>query len=86
MNIKQKIKLFSFRKFVLAVADMFIIGTAALLSNYILSLFRCQQVHTSTLTLQTCVMVMTGFFALWMCGAYAKMWRYFKAKDYISCF
>lgn len=86
MNIKQKIKLFSFRKFVLAVADMFIICTAALLSNYILSLFRCQQVHTSTLTLQTCVMVMTGFFALWMCGAYAKMWRYFKAKDYISCF
>ncbi len=86
MNVKQKIKLFSFRKFVLAVADMFIIGTAALLSNYILSLFRCQQVHTSTLTLQTCVMVMAGFFALWMCGAYAKMWRYFKAKDYISCF
>lgn len=85
MKIKKKIELFNVRKFVLAIADMFIIGVSALIANYMLALLKLEGLHTSTLALQTCLTVLVGFFSLWAFGAYAKMWRYFKAKDYLSC-
>ncbi|MEE0266092.1 MAG: nucleoside-diphosphate sugar epimerase/dehydratase [Acutalibacteraceae bacterium] len=83
--MKEKVKLFSFRKFVLALSDMFIIGTSALLTNYIFSVFKLTVVLPSNLTKQTIVFMVFSFIALWLCGAYAKMWRYFKVKDYLSC-
>ncbi len=83
--MRDKVKLFSFRKFVLALSDMFIIGTSALLTNYIFSLFNLVVVQPSNLTKQTFVFITFSFVALWLCGAYAKMWRYFKLKDYLSC-
>lgn len=83
--MKEKVKLFSFRKFVLALSDMFIIGTSALLTNYIFSVFKLTVVLPSNLTKQTIVFMVFSFIALWLCGAYAKMWRYFKIKDYLSC-
>ncbi len=83
--MKEKVKLFSFRKFVLALADMFIIGTSALLTNYIFSLFDLAVVQPSNLTKQTFLFILFSFCALWLFGAYTKMWRYFKIKDYLSC-
>ena len=83
--MKDKVKLFSFRKFVLALSDMFIIGTSALLSNYVISLFDMNILQVSNLTKQTFLTIVFSFVALWLCGAYTKMWRYFKAKDYLSC-
>ncbi|MEE1125495.1 MAG: nucleoside-diphosphate sugar epimerase/dehydratase [Acutalibacteraceae bacterium] len=83
--MKEKVKHFSFRKFVLALSDMFIIGISALLTNYILSLFNFTVLQTYNLTKQTILTIMFTFMALWLFGAYTKMWRYFKAKDYLSC-
>lgn len=85
MKLKKRVGIFSFRKLVLAAADIFIFAIAALLSNYILAVFKIGSVHTSTLTLQIFVTAVIGFFAMWVCGAYTKMWRYFKLKDYASC-
>lgn len=85
MKLKKRVGIFSFRKLVLAAADIFIFAIAALLSNYILAVFKIGSVHTSTLTLQIFVMAVIGFFTMWVCGAYTKMWRYFKLKDYASC-
>ena len=85
MSIKKKIGLFNVRKFVLAVADMFIIGVSALLANYFLTLMNKPPIQPSIITMQTFLAVVVGFMALWLCGAYSKMWRYFNAKDYISC-
>lgn len=83
--MKEKVKLFSFRKFVLALADMFIIGTSALLTNYIFSIFNMTILQPYNLTAQTFLTIIFSFIALWLCGAYTKMWRYFNIKDYISC-
>ena len=85
MSIKKKIGLFNVRKFVLAVADMFIIGVSALLANYFLTLMNKPPIQPSIITMQTFLAVVIGFMALWLCGAYSKKWRYFNAKDYISC-
>ncbi len=85
MDIKKRIGLFNVRKFVLAVADMFIIGVSALLANYFLTLTDKPPIQPSIITMQTFLAVVVGFMALWFCGAYSKMWRYFNAKDYISC-
>lgn len=73
------------RKIILAVADMFLIGVAALLSNYFLRLFNLGDLTTTILSLETCMLIIVTFLTLWICGAYSKMWRYFKAKDYLSC-
>ena len=83
--MKEKVKLFSFRKFILALADMFVIGISALLTNYILSVFDMTILQPYNLTKQTFLTVIFSFIALWLCGAYTKMWRYFNIKDYLSC-
>ncbi len=83
--MKEKVKRFSFRKMVLALSDMFIIGISALLTNYVLSLFNFAVLSTYNLTKQTILVIIFSFMALYVCGAYTKMWRYFKAKDYLSC-
>ncbi len=85
MKLKQKISLFNVRKFVLAIADMFIIGVSALMANYVLTLMNVLPIQTYILTWQTAIAILVGFLALWACGAYSKLWRYFKAKDYLSC-
>lgn len=85
MKLKQKIGLFNVRKFVLAIADMFIIGVSALMANYVLTLMNVLPIQTYILTWQTAIAILVGFLALWACGAYSKLWRYFKAKDYLSC-
>ncbi len=85
MKLKQKIGLFNVRKFVLAIADMFIIGVSALMANYVLTLIDIMPIQTYILTGQTAIAILVGFLALWTCGAYNKLWRYFKAKDYLSC-
>ena len=83
--MKEKIELFSFRKFILALADMFIIGVSALFTNYILSVFNMTVLQPYNLTKQTFLTIIFTFMALWLCGAYTKMWRYFNIKDYFSC-
>ena len=85
IDLKQKVNLFNVRKFVLAVADMFILGVSALLANYMLTIIDVVPIQAYILTWQTLIIVLVGFVALWACGAYSKFWRYFNAKDYLSC-
>lgn len=85
MNVKSRIGKFNLRKLVLAVADMFIISVSALLANFLLPLFGNLPISTSRMVMQTSLAVLVGFLGLLACGAYSKMWRYFKASDYISC-
>lgn len=77
--MKNLINNFTFRKIALSVADMFIIIMAAVLTNTFLMESRKYLLQTAVLGIICC------FFALFFCGAYTKMWRYFKLKDYISC-
>ncbi|MEE1154946.1 MAG: nucleoside-diphosphate sugar epimerase/dehydratase [Acutalibacteraceae bacterium] len=86
MKLKKKIETFNVRKLILAVSDMFIICVSALVSNFVLSATNTiRPINDSTLVVQTCLMAFVGFFALWLFGAYAKMWRYFRVRDYVSC-
>ena len=61
MDIKKRIGLFNVRKFVLAVADMFIIGVSALLANYFLTLTDKPPIQPSIITMQTFLAVVVGF-------------------------
>lgn len=85
MNVESRIGKFNLRKLVLAVADMFIISVSALLANFLLPLSGNLPISTSRMVMQTSLAVLVGLLGLLACGAYSKMWRYFKASDYISC-
>lgn len=77
--MKEVIQNFKFRKILLAIADIFIISIGSLITNFILNYSR-ELVIASLITSSICC-----FLALFVCGAYNKLWRHFKAKDYLSC-
>ena len=79
-------KKFNVRKFVLVLADIFIIVISGVMLNYLLSLtgiippeVNRGLFYYTIVNLISCTMMM---FAL---GAYSRMWRYFNIKDYIAC-
>lgn len=78
------IRKFAFRKVVLAVADGFIVAIAALISNFVMTIFDCgisQHDMVISLTISVFCCIVSQF----IFGAYSKMWRYFNIKDYLSC-
>lgn len=82
--MKSLFRQFRFRKLILAVADAFIIIIAALISNYLLSLFDLE-ISARLFTFSSALSVICCFAALLSFGAYTKLWRYFHKKDYLSC-
>lgn len=82
--MKKKLAEFSVRKVLLALADAFIVMFSALASNYILSFFDKELSSKSML-----IPIITGticcFVFLFALGAYSKMWRYAKKRDYLCC-
>ena len=75
---------FNFRKFVLMLADIFIITVSGITLNYVLSLLPSYPPEASrgllyfiVLDIITCVLMMLLF------GSYSRMWRYFNIRDYI---
>lgn len=75
---------FSFRKIILAIADGFIIAIAALISNFVMTIFdygisQRDMMISLTMSVFCCIVSQLIF------GAYSKMWRYFNIKDYLSC-
>ena len=71
---------FNYRKVVLLFADIFIIIVSGLLLNYVLSLVGWIAPETSrTLLLFMSVNILTCELALVVCGAYTRLWRYFKS-------
>ncbi|MBR3419316.1 MAG: polysaccharide biosynthesis protein [Oscillospiraceae bacterium] len=75
---------FSHRKLLLAVADGFILIAASLITNFLLSLIGCG-IPASDLAVPLVIGTVCCFAFLFIWGAYSKMWRYFRSKDYLSC-
>lgn len=82
--MKELVKKFQFRKIVLAVADGFIVVIAALLSNFVLTEFG-YGITQHSMVISITISVFCCVAAQFMFGAYSKLWRYFNAKDYLSC-
>lgn len=82
--MKKKLAEFSVRKVLLALADAFIVIFSALASNYILSFLGAELSSKSML-----IPIITGTICclvfLFALGAYSKMWRYAKKRDYLCC-
>ena len=83
--MKKVLEKFSFRRVVLAFADAFIVIAAALITNFILS-FSGKEVSRSDLLMSFVVSSVTCCGALFIFGAYSKLWRFFHKRDYLSCF
>lgn len=78
----------NFRKVVLVFADAFIVFLSGALSSFLLSFFWMHPMYDSSrksLVIYILIDVLMCFFALYVSGAYNKLWRYFDAKDYLSC-
>lgn len=75
---------FSNRKFLLALADVFITIVASMLTNFVLSWFSVS-IPTRDMMIPIVVGTVCCFAFLYIFGAYSKMWRYFRGKDYLSC-
>lgn len=75
---------FRIRKIVLVIADVFVVGVSALIANFLLSLFHVD-VSTRQQTIAIVIGTVSSVAGLLAFGAYNKMWRYFRRKDYLSC-
>ncbi len=76
------------RKIVLMIADAFVVFVSGALTSFVLSFFWLNPMYDSSrksTIIYILINVLMCFFALYVCGAYNKLWRYFDAKDYLSC-
>ena len=77
---------FNIRKFVLLLADVFIISISGITVNYLFALTKWFHVEASgnlfyfiLINILTCELMMLLF------GSYARLWRYFNLRDYLMC-
>ena len=68
----------------LAVVDVGITVIAALITNFILSFFK-QSISSKMMIVPIVIGSVCCFAFLFIFGAYSKLWRYYHAKDYLSC-
>ena len=85
--MKNVFKQFRFRKVILALADAFMIAVSSLTTNF---LFNGLHQYTYALfSRELFISIMISMICCVGCliitGAYNRMWRYFKSKDYLSC-
>lgn len=85
-----RISNFNFRKVMLLIVDAVIISICGVISNFILQVLDFQTgfrsiVETPYVVVSIMINVIICIFCLFICGAYNKAWRYFNAKDYLSC-
>lgn len=85
--MKNVFKQFRFRKVILALADAFMIAVSSLTTNFMFN-----GLHMYTYALFSKEMFISIIISMICCvgcliitGAYSRMWRYFKSKDYLSC-
>ena len=82
--MKKALEKFSVRRIILAFADVFIIISSALTANFVLSFFNADVSRSDTLiSFVVCSLTCCG--ALFIFGAYSKLWRFFNKRDYLSC-
>lgn len=85
-----RISNFNFRKVMLLIVDAVIISICGVISNFILQVLDFQAgfrsiVETPYVVVSILINVIICICCLFICGAYNKAWRYFNAKDYLSC-
>lgn len=85
-----RISNFNFRKVMLLIVDAVIISICGVISNFILQVLDFQAgfrsiVETPYVVVSIMINVIICICCLFICGAYNKAWRYFNAKDYLSC-
>ncbi len=79
-------KSFNIRKFVLLLADIFIITISGIILNYVLSLVKVVSSEASgNLFYYILISILTCEVMLLVFGAYSRMWRYFNIRDYLIC-
>jgi len=77
--LKQLIRNFRFRKIALALADACIVAISSLITNFFIDIGKRE------VMISVAVSVICCFLTMFIFGAYNKLWRYFKFKDYLSC-
>ena len=82
--MKKILEKFSFRRIILALADVFIVISAALIANFILT-FTGSDISRSDMLMSFVVGSLTCCGSLLIFGAYSKLWRFFNLRDYLSC-
>lgn len=76
----------NFRKFILMLADIFIIATSGITLNYVFALTHWFHVEASgNLFYFILIDILTCELFMMMFGSYARLWRYFNIRDYIMC-
>ena len=76
----------NYRKLVLAIADVFIIITSGIISNFLLSLISSDIVFAGKELLYAVVIdLIMCVFMMFFFGAYSRLWRNFNIKDYVFC-
>lgn len=76
----------NYRKLVLAIADIFIIITSGIISNFLLSLISSDIVFAGKELLYAVVIdLIMCVFMMFFFGTYSRLWRNFNIKDYASC-
>lgn len=76
----------NYRKLVLAIADIFIIITSGIISNFLLSLISSDIVFAGKELLYAVVIdLIMCVFMMFFFGVYSRLWRNFNIKDYVSC-
>lgn len=78
------IQKFSVRKVILALADAFIITVAMFMTFFIFDMIHGGYSYRRMFS-ALFVSLICCIFSLFLMGAYSKLWRYFKRKDYLSC-
>lgn len=81
---------FNMRKAMLCLADMVIIALCGIVANFALSALGFKtgyisMVDTPYVIVSSVINVIFTVFFLWLFDAYNKVWRFFNAKDYLSC-
>ena len=79
------VRKFRYRKIALAFADASIISGSAICSWFLTDLFFNIDLSTETVISSIIISIVCCLLSLYWCGAYSKMWRYFKKRDYVSC-
>ncbi|OPZ20478.1 MAG: UDP-N-acetyl-alpha-D-glucosamine C6 dehydratase [Firmicutes bacterium ADurb.BinA205] len=82
--MKKMIQKFSVRKVILALADAFIITVAMFMTFFIFDMIQGEYSYQRMFS-ALFVSLICCIFSLFLMGAYSKLWRYFKRKDYLSC-
>jgi len=82
--MKKMIQKFSVRKVILALADAFIITVAMFMTFFIFDMIQGEYSYKRMFS-ALFVSLICCIFSLFLMGAYSKLWRYFKRKDYLSC-